>query len=52
VLVGRPAHPRIVAKQADVGPNPVLSRDLAVLIGLLAVLEGELWEGELPEHTA
>lgn len=33
-----------------VAPNPVLSRDLAVLIGLLAVLEGELGAGEVPQH--
>ena len=36
----------------DLAPNPVLGRDLAVLIGVLAVLEGELRVGEVPDHLA
>ncbi|MFI7609122.1 hypothetical protein ACIBTV_28945 [Micromonospora sp. NPDC049366] len=31
-------------------PNAVSGRDLAVLIGVLAVLEGELMVGDVPEH--
>ncbi|MEV4199629.1 hypothetical protein [Micromonospora globbae] len=35
----------------QVAPNPVFSRDLAVLIGVLAVLEGSLMgDGDVPEH--
>lgn len=36
----------------DLAPNSVLSRDLAVLIGVLAVLEGELMVVEVPDHLA
>jgi hypothetical protein len=33
-----------------VAPQPVAARDLGALVGLLAVLEGELAAGELPDH--
>ena len=33
-------------------PNPVQHRDAAVLIGILALLEGEIWAGSFDEHTA
>ncbi|KAB1923825.1 hypothetical protein F8271_30815 [Micromonospora sp. ALFpr18c] len=37
----------------QVAPNPVFSRDLAVLIGVLAVLEGSLMgNGDVPGHLA
>jgi hypothetical protein len=41
-----------VVEEADVGPNPVLSQDLVALVGVLAVLEGELWGDELPDHAS
>ena len=48
-----PAEHQVVTMPADdLAPNPVLSRDLAVLIGVLAVLEGELMVGEVPDHLA
>lgn len=47
----RMAQPRMVTEPFDhAAPNPVFSRDLAVLIGVLAVLEGELGAGEVPQH--
>ena len=33
-------------------PNPVHRRDAAVLIGITAILEGEIWAGSFDEHTA
>jgi hypothetical protein len=33
-------------------PNPVQHRDAAVLIGILAVLEGAIWAGSFDEWTA
>src|ERR1700684_1717202 len=33
-------------------PNPVQHRDAAVLIGILAILEGEIWAGSFDEQTA
>jgi hypothetical protein len=42
-----------MAEQSGVtGPHPVLVQDLAVLIGLLAVLEAELMADEVSEHQA
>ena len=32
-------------------PNPVQHRDASVLIGILAILEGEIWAGQLDEWT-
>ena len=32
-------------------PNPVQHRDAEVLIGILAVLEGAIWNGSLDEWT-
>jgi hypothetical protein len=32
-------------------PNPVQHRDANVLIGILAILEGAIWAGQLDEHT-
>jgi hypothetical protein len=47
------AQPEVVIGSNDqVAPNPVLTRDLAVLVGLLAELEGGLKVGEVPEHLA
>lgn len=58
MLAGRPVviawvlaeHQIVTMPSNDVAPNPILSRDLAVLIGVLAVLEGELMADEMPEH--
>jgi hypothetical protein len=33
-------------------PNPVQHRDAAALIGILAILEGEIWAGSFDEQTA
>ena len=33
-------------------PNPVQQRDAAVMIGILAVLEGAIWAGGFGEQTA
>jgi uncharacterized ion transporter superfamily protein YfcC len=33
-------------------PNPVEQRDAAVLIGILAILEGMIWSGQLDEWVA
>ena len=33
-------------------PNPVQHRDAEVLIGVLAILEGAIWSGDLDEWTA
>lgn len=33
-------------------PNPVQHRDASVLIGILAILEGEIWAGSFDEPTA
>jgi hypothetical protein len=41
-----------VSEQTDIAPNPVLVPDLVALIGLLAVLEGELMAGSVSEHLA
>ena len=43
-------HQIVTTPTNDVAPNPVLSRDLAVVIGVLALLEGELMVDEMPEH--
>jgi hypothetical protein len=43
---------RVMAEHAEVGPNPVLSRDLAALIGILVVLESQLWVGEVSDDLA
>ena len=32
-------------------PNPVQHGDASVLIGILAILEGEIWAGQLDEWT-
>jgi hypothetical protein len=32
-------------------PNPVQHRDANVLIGILAILEGAIWVGQLDERT-
>ena len=32
-------------------PNPVQHRDASVLIGILAILEGAIWAGQLDEST-
>jgi hypothetical protein len=32
-------------------PNPVQHRDANVLIGILAILEGAVWAGQLDERT-
>lgn len=32
-------------------PNPIRLRDANVLIGILAILEGAIWAGQLDEHT-
>jgi hypothetical protein len=45
-------HQVVTIPTNDLAPNPVLSRDLAVLIGVLAVLEGELMVGGVPDHLA
>jgi hypothetical protein len=34
----------------DLAPRPCRVRDLAALIGLLAVTEGEIMAGEIPPH--
>lgn len=34
----------------EIASNPVFSRDLAVLIGVLAVLEGDLMVDEVPDR--
>ena len=36
---------------ADPVPNPVQHRDANVLIGILAILEGAIWVGQLDERT-
>jgi len=35
----------------DAVPNPLQRRDAEVLIGILAVLDGEIWGGSLDERT-
>jgi hypothetical protein len=52
VVIARPiAEHQVMTMPADkVAPNPVFSRDLAVLIGVLAVLEGDLMVGEVPDQ--
>ena len=32
-------------------PNPVQHRDANVLVGILAILEGTIWAGQLDERT-
>ena len=36
---------------ADPVPNPVQHRDTDVLTGILAILEGAIWAGQLDERT-
>jgi hypothetical protein len=36
----------------DLAPRPCRARDLAALVGLLAVIEGEIMVGEVPPHLS
>jgi hypothetical protein len=45
-------HPAVMAANPDAPvPNPVQQRDANVLIGILAILEGVIWAGQLDEQT-
>ena len=41
----------MATNQAVPAPNPVQRRDANVLIGVLAVLEGAIWAGDLNQQT-
>src|ERR1700733_6706414 len=48
---GRVGHPAVMANDpAAPVPNPVQHRDANVLIGILAILEGLIWAGQLDEQ--
>jgi hypothetical protein len=42
---------RMTTDPAASVPNPVQHRDTAVLIGILAILEGAIWAGSFDEQT-
>jgi hypothetical protein len=40
-----------MAATSDAVPNPVQRGDAAILIGILAILEGAIWSGDLNHDT-
>jgi hypothetical protein len=44
-------HGLMATNPAAPAPNPVQHRDANVLIGILAILEGSIWAGQLDEDT-
>jgi hypothetical protein len=48
---GRGHHAAMAPNLTAPVPNPVQRRDANVLIGILAILEGVIWGGQLDEQT-
>jgi hypothetical protein len=51
VCTARGHHAVMASNPAAPVPNPVQIRDATILIGILAILEGRIWAGQLDEGT-